>query len=155
MTIRTLAMRMLRYGPWAIQQHMPLLEQAGLLDNERVLWIVNHVTFARRLWLERVRDGRITSSPTDVVDARAALARCTDDTAAWIAWLESVASDELNVDIRFVTLERERVTQSLADIVMHVINHSTHHTHELGVILRANGVAPTPTDYIVYSRQHP
>jgi uncharacterized damage-inducible protein DinB len=134
---------------------MPLLEQAGLLDNERVLWIVNHVTFARRLWLERVRDGRITSSPTDVVDTRAALARCTDDTAAWIAWLESVASDELNVDIRFVTLERERVTQSLADIVMHVINHSTHHTHELGVILRANGVAPTPTDYIVYSRQHP
>ena len=148
-------MRMLRYGPWAIEQHLPLLEQAGLLDDERVLWILNHVTFARRLWLERVRDGRITTSPTDVVDAPAALARCIDDTAAWIAWLESVASDELDVDIRFVTLERDRVTQSLADIVMHVINHSTHHTHELGVILRANGVAPNPTDYIVYSRQHP
>lgn len=150
-----MAMRMLRYGPWVLERHRAALLEADLLDDERVLWIYNHITFARRLWLQRVRDGRIRTSPRDVVPVAEAIERCVDDTAAWVAWLDSLAEDELSIPVSFTSLEGEDLTMSLADIVMHVINHSTHHAHELATIVRAHGHVPPSTDFIVFARQHP
>jgi uncharacterized damage-inducible protein DinB len=147
-------MHMMRYGLWAMERHAAELDRAGLLQDARVVEIVRHIMFARRLWLERVRDGVITAVPDDIQSFDEAMARCVDDTAAWVAWLESVSDDGLNETVTFTSIEGEQHTQPLASIAMHVVNHTTHHAHELGMILRSRGYRPPSTDYIVYARLH-
>lgn len=151
-TVRTIAMNMFRYGQWALERHVAALTEGGLADHDRVLWIVNHVVNARRIWLERVRDGVITSRIDETLPLAQSLARCADDTAAWVAWLEEVTGDDLAMEIVYRNLKGEEYRQPLHEIAFHVINHGTHHLHELGTIERAHGTVPPPTDYIVFTR---
>jgi uncharacterized damage-inducible protein DinB len=151
-TARTIAMNMLRYGHWALERHASALREHGLTEHERVLWIVNHVVNAKRIWLERVRDGVISTRIDDPLPLDEALARSADDTAGWVAWLDSLPGDDLDRAMIYRNLKGDEYRQPLHEIVFHVINHGTHHLHEIGTILRTHGAVPPPTDYIVYTR---
>lgn len=147
-------MQMMRYGVWVLEQHLAECQRLQLHQHHRVVEVVRHIVFARRLWLERLRDGTITATPNEVLSVDQALQRCAFDTAAWVAWLDSAADDDLQGPVAYTALDGTTYTQSLADITMHVVNHTTHHAHELAMIVRAHGGTPPQTDYIVYTRQH-
>ena len=43
-------------------------------------------------------------------------------------------------------------SNSLKDILFHIINHSTHHRGQILMDLRSNGIEPNSLDYIFYKR---
>ncbi|MFK5971745.1 MAG: DinB family protein [Flavobacteriaceae bacterium] len=43
-------------------------------------------------------------------------------------------------------------TNTLRDILFHVINHSTHHRGQIAMSFRSNKIEPITTDYIFYKR---
>ena len=43
-------------------------------------------------------------------------------------------------------------TNTLQEVLFHIINHSTHHRGQIATDFRANGLEPIPLDYIFYKR---
>lgn len=54
--------------------------------------------------------------------------------------------------IRYRNSNGEQFDNSIADILTHVINHSSYHRGQIFKMLRQKGEEPINTDYITYAR---
>lgn len=54
--------------------------------------------------------------------------------------------------IDYENSEGRLFTNTVQDIIFHIINHSTHHRAQILANLRANNIEPKPLDYIFYKR---
>ncbi|MEK6152673.1 DinB family protein [Flavobacteriaceae bacterium 3-367] len=61
-------------------------------------------------------------------------------------------ADDFDRRIDYETTEGRLFTNTLGDILFHVINHSTHHRAQISKDFRMNGIEPIPMDYIHYKR---
>ncbi len=61
-------------------------------------------------------------------------------------------TDDFEKRIDYESTEGRLYTNSLQDILFHIINHSTHHRAQISVDFRANGLEPIQFDYIFYKR---
>ena len=43
-------------------------------------------------------------------------------------------------------------TNTVQDLLFHIINHSTHHRGQIAMNFRQNGIEPIPLDYVLYKR---
>jgi len=61
-------------------------------------------------------------------------------------------ADDFDKRIDYETTQGRLFTNSLKDILVHIVNHSTHHRGQISVDFRNNGQEPLPMDYIHYKR---
>ena len=61
-------------------------------------------------------------------------------------------ADDFERRISYENTEGQEYTNSLQDILFHIINHSTHHRAQISGIYRNNDLEPIPQDYILYKR---
>ena len=61
-------------------------------------------------------------------------------------------TDDFELRIDFEDEEGRLFTNSLQDILFHIVNHSTHHRGQMMMELRDNGLEPLLLDYIFYKR---
>ncbi len=54
--------------------------------------------------------------------------------------------------INYTNLKGDAFTNSIRDILFHVINHSTYHRGQIAADLKQHGIEPPITDYIFYKR---
>lgn len=54
--------------------------------------------------------------------------------------------------ISYENTEGRSYSNTLQDILFHIVNHSTHHRGQISVEFRANGMEPPSMDYILYKR---
>ncbi|MCU0331285.1 MAG: DinB family protein [Candidatus Kapabacteria bacterium] len=145
--------QLLQYGVWSMARHFHVLESAGLLSDERVQWILGHVVNARILWLERLRDGVVRTSIDRAMAPSSSIEHAASETDAWIQWLRNGGEDLLDSIVSYRNLRGEEFHQPVHEVISHVVNHTTHHLHELSMIERAAGVVPPVTDLIAFFRQ--
>jgi uncharacterized damage-inducible protein DinB len=50
-------------------------------------------------------------------------------------------------------MKGEKFANTIKDIVVHVINHSTYHRAQIAQLVKQSGGEPAKTDYIVYQRE--
>lgn len=144
---------LLHYGVWSIARHVHVLDAAGLLADQRVLWILGHVVNARALWLERLRDG-VIGTPIDRAMAPSMIVdHAAQETEEWISWLRAGGQARLDDIVSYKNLHGAEFQQPVHEVVSHVVNHTTHHLHELSMLERAAGVVPPVTDLIAFFRQ--
>ena len=61
-------------------------------------------------------------------------------------------TDDFEKRIDYTNSEGRLFTNTLQDILFHIINHSTHHRGQISVDFRASGLGPVTTDYALYKR---
>lgn len=61
-------------------------------------------------------------------------------------------ADPLDSRIIYENTEGKSFSNSLVDILFHIINHSTYHRGQLASDFRQHGIDPLPLDYIHYKR---
>ena len=61
-------------------------------------------------------------------------------------------ADDFEKRIDFENTEGRLFTNTLQDVLFHIINHSAHHRGQISMNFRTNGIAPIPFDYINYKR---
>ncbi len=61
-------------------------------------------------------------------------------------------ADNFDKRIAYETTEGKSYTNTIQDILFHIINHSTHHRSQISMDLRNNGLEPIPLDFIFYRR---
>ena len=113
-----------------------------------------HVVGAEWIWLRRWLGDNPKAAPVWVAEAslpelRAHLAAVGSEREAYLAGLEE---GDLERVVEYRRLSGEADAARLADLVRHVVNHSTYHRGQVVTQLRQVGASPPGTDFIAYVR---
>ena len=61
-------------------------------------------------------------------------------------------TDDYEERIDYENIEGRLFTNTIQDMLFHIINHSTHHRAQILMDLRENGLEPIPLDFVFYKR---
>jgi uncharacterized damage-inducible protein DinB len=129
---------------YLVQQQQPL--------PEKVLTLLSHTLNAHEIWNCRIVD----SIPACSVWEMRALSEMQEaDRKHFETSLEILASVDLSTEIAYSTSKGEPFSNSVRDILFHVINHSTYHRGQIMTALKEAGAGVLVTDYIFYKRAQP
>ena len=151
----------LGYTAWASRR---LVEAAAQLSPEQlsrdfqtadrsVLGTLAHVFAADRIWLARMLNEPI---PTFLTDADYRLSVLQNDWPAllerWQEWARGLTDESAGAMLSY---ERQGTTyrQPVWQVVLHVVNHGTHHRGQVSGFLRTMGHTPPPLDLVAYHRE--
>jgi uncharacterized damage-inducible protein DinB len=152
----------LDYTSWASKR---LMDAAAKLSDEElkrdfktsdkcVLDTLVHVFAADRIWLSRIH-GAARATFIDAEDRNFAALQ-----AAWPAlhqrwkeWAAPLSDQDSVAKIAYRDMKGNPYEQPLWQILLHVVNHGTHHRGQAAGFLRAMGHAPPPLDLIAYYRE--
>ena len=147
------------YSAWASQR---VVDAAGKLSDEElrrdhksadksVLGTLVHTFAADRIWYARVTGAPITKF-VDESDHDMAVLR-SDWPTLYSDWAKFLAGADLGSVIPYKDMKGNPYETPLWQIVLHVVNHGSHHRGMVAAMLRAMGQTPPPLDEIAYFRQ--
>lgn len=150
------------YNAWANARLIAVLEG---LDEERLtrridssfpslLSTVAHIVGAEWIWLERWK-GRSPSAAPEWIDGstlQELRARLGEVERSRMEWVGRLREADLESRIDYRTLAGHPFSERLADLLLHLVNHSSYHRGQLTTMLRQVGATPAGTDYIVFLR---
>ncbi len=152
----------LAYTTWATQ--LLLTAAAGLTEEELtrdfktsdrcVLDTLVHVFAADRIWLARIEGNSPSAfvTPEDREFTRlqsawpALLGR-------WKDWAAQLGDRDVEATISYRDMKGNPWESPLWQIVLHVVNHGTHHRGQVSGFLRSMGHTPPQLDLIAYYRE--
>jgi uncharacterized damage-inducible protein DinB len=151
----------LDYTTWASAR---LLEAAGKLSNEEltrdfgtadknVVGTLAHVFAADRVWMARIQG----QPPAKfITDADRDLALLNREWPAlldvWQQWAGGLTAENITTTASYKDLKGNSYATPWWQIVLHVVNHGTHHRGQASGFLRAMGHVPPPLDLMAYYR---
>ena len=143
--------QMFTYNDWATKTTIESTKGMTNKD-ERLTELLSHIIAAQKVWLNRVLGEDTHTNPWEkyVEDEFGSLS--TNITTEWISLLEKYNDQDLDKRIEYRNLKGEKFVNTVKDIAVHVINHSTYHRAQIAQRIRQLGGSPAVTDYIVYKR---
>lgn len=144
--------RQVRYDAWANRR----LADALTDRHERPLRLLAHVATAERVWLGRIYGTQPVSTAAELwpaLDAsgcRALVGRAAEELGAFAA---SVTEDGLGREAVYRNSSGTAYRTPVRDVLTHVLLHSHYHRGQAATALRALGVDPPGTDFIVFVRE--
>jgi uncharacterized damage-inducible protein DinB len=152
----------MRYSAWASRRLVDVaatLEEAELTrdfatGDKTVVGTLAHVFAADRIWLARVQ-GRATARFIDEADRKLDVLRYDWPPliAQWDVLLGAETDASVTRVIEYPNLKGDLFATPLWQIVLHVVNHGTHHRGQVSGFVRAMGHTPPPVDLIAYYRE--
>jgi len=148
----------LRYSGWASQR---LLDAARKLSpddltrnvgvsHESILGTLSHIHFADRIWYSRVVD------PNEPVIRQSDLPTLEEQWSAiqrkWEAWAEGVQPADLVRMVASKSMDGVAYEIAAEKAVLHLVNHDSLHRGQVMAMIRQLGIAPPPTDLMMYYR---
>ncbi|HLK66070.1 MAG TPA: DinB family protein [Bryobacteraceae bacterium] len=152
----------LDYHAWASRR---LVEAAAQLSVEEltrdfktsdrsVLDTLVHVYAADRLWLRRMEGLPFAGYSSD---ADRSLAVLQNDWPAlmerWKEWTSRRTGETASAPFTYSDLKGRTWTQPIWQLILHVVNHGTHHRGQTAGFLRSMGHVPPPLDLVFYYRE--
>ena len=141
-----------KYNDWATRTAANSLKGLEKKD-ERIGDLLSHIVLAQKLWLNRTLRREIIVKPWDKLSVQECISQSTSVTAEWVNMLENLNDKDLDKRIEYTNTKGKKYVNTIRDIVMQVINHSTYHRAQIAQKVRSLGRTPAVTDYIVYQRQ--
>ncbi|MBZ5577083.1 MAG: DinB family protein [Acidobacteriia bacterium] len=152
----------LAYSAWASQR---LVGAASRLTpdelnrdfqtaDRHVLGTLVHVYAADRIWLARVTGA---PSPAFTTDADYHFPVLQNDWPAlhqrWQHWAAALTGEQTDSTVAYKDTKGHAYTSVLWQIVLHVVNHGSHHRGQVSGFLRAMGHPPPALDLGLYYRE--
>jgi uncharacterized damage-inducible protein DinB len=151
------------YNVWASRR---LLQAVSGLSTEElsrdfgtadksILGTLAHLYAAEKNWLARMQEGRAAMQGRTAEDNQmeTLLPKWTEVQEDWKAWVNQLPPEAPDRVMEYVDLRDNQWAQPLWQILLHVVNHSTHHRGQVSGFLRALGKTPPPLDFIVFVRE--
>jgi uncharacterized damage-inducible protein DinB len=145
-------LNLLKYNDWATREAAEPINKFGKKD-ERIIGLLSHIVSAQKVWLNRTLQRDVHSDPWQKHTVEECISHSTSRTSEWINLLESMSEKDLDKRIEYANSKGEIYNNTIKDIVLHLINHSTYHRAQIATLVRQAGGEPARTDYIVYQRQ--
>jgi uncharacterized damage-inducible protein DinB len=144
--------RQFAYDEWANREVLNAIRAAGDA-NPRSLQLMSHILAAELVWLERLK-GQPQSVP---VWPQPDLAQCEAQAAKlggqWLKFLDLITAGDVSQSISYRNSKGEQWTNTIVDVLTHVVMHSAYHRGQIATHMRATGQTPAYTDFIHGVRQ--
>jgi uncharacterized damage-inducible protein DinB len=149
----------LDYSAWATQR---LMDTAAKLSEEEltrdfktadktVLDTLVHIYAADRIWLSRVlAEPRATFIDPEDRDLTLLQTEWPALHQRWKLWLRDFNDDHVLRVIEFKNTKGHAYAMPVWQILLHVVNHGTHHRGQVSGFLRAMDRTPPPLDLMAY-----
>lgn len=111
-----------------------------------------HIAWAEWLWLERWQHRSPKQAALPDASDLQAIARVIDDVArGQQSFIEQISDDRLSERIAYINIKGERWEYTLAEMLQHLVNHSTYHRGQIVTLLRQAGATTvSSTDFLLY-----
>ena len=150
----------LEYSTWATRR---VLDASAKLSTEElnrdfgtsdrgVLGTLAHTFGADRVWLARVTGNPQRGLAAEDRELSTILREWPEVHNGWREWARGMSDESLLAVLDYKDLKGNPWRQSLWEIVLHVVNHGTHHRGQVSGFLRSMGYTPPPLDLIFYYR---
>lgn len=146
--------RQFAYEAWANGKVLAAIKASRAESTSgRPLQIMAHILSAQRLWLER-----LTQQPqSQPVWPECSLDQCETQMAElrrlWNEYLARLSSVALAEKITYKNSKGENWSNSVEDVLTHVVLHSAYHRGQIASLMRAADDMPAYTDFIHALRQ--
>ena len=149
----------LRYSGWASQRLLDAAKKLSPEDLTRnvgashssILGTLSHIHFADRIWYSRVVD------PNEAVIRESNWATLEKEWPAiqrkWEAWAEGLQDSDLGRMIACKSMDGIAYEVVAEKVVLHLVNHDSLHRGQVMGMIRQLGIAPPPTDLMMYFRE--
>ena len=138
--------RQFAYNAWANGEVLATIRKNS--GSERSVQLMSHILAAERLWLERLKQ-----QPQSVpVWPRPDIGQCEADAAdlaqLWHDYLDLITAGDVSLEISYKNSKGEPWSNTISDILTHVVMHSAYHRGQIASHMREKGQTPAYTDYI-------
>lgn len=153
LTMKDYFLKLLNYDSYSNLQLTELLFSAN--EPQNAVGLMAHIISAKQRWLLRCKE---LPPPSDALwpDWQAAQFKYLIEEGhhAWVEYVGNLTDDDFKRIINYQNMKGENMSDTLSDILAHLINHGTHHRAQIGQHLKLAGLEQLPvTDYIFYVRQ--
>jgi uncharacterized damage-inducible protein DinB len=149
------------YSGWATGQ---ILNACSPLDSDQldldcgashtsILRTLRHIHDGERVWLRRLEEvdnDRLPRGPAPERSFEYLVESWPVLRESYRRWLEAASDLDLNEEILTILPDDEEFRVPRLQIILHVINHTSHHRGQIVTMLRAFGVQPPNTDLTCY-----
>lgn len=115
----------------------------------RTLFLFSHIQNAHHIWNYRIikKEALYKVFQEHSIEPLNILNQNNHDITQQI-----IKENDLNTPIQYTNTKNETFTNTIQDILFHIINHSTYHRAQIATLLRQENINPPITDYIAYKR---
>jgi uncharacterized damage-inducible protein DinB len=144
--------RFFAYDDWANREVIASFHAVGTPPT-RSLTLLAHILGTEYVWYSRL----ISRVSPFAVWPQLSVANCEQHAIAlkriWEDYLNDAGPDDLQRGISYKNTKGESFTNSVADILTHVVMHSAYHRGQIASDMRSHGHTPAYTDFIHAVRQ--
>ncbi len=138
---------LLHYTRWANTKILEELLRESQPSEKAIKWLA-HIFAAQHLWLDRM-----TEDPGNhLIWPEWGIYECEEQLKKldkrWSSFFESLSDEGLQRQVSYVTSRNEKFTNTIGEILTHLILHAPHHRGQINAELRAEGQTPPQVDYI-------
>lgn len=117
---------------------------------EKALLLINHTLNAHEIWNHRIMQQPVE---TNVWEVRPIDRLKTINENNLLMSKDIILNFDLEKIISYTNSSGNSYTNSVKDVLFHIINHSTYHRGQIATDCKLNGMTPLVTDYIFYKRE--
>jgi len=152
------------YTIWANQR---ILDAAAALTAEEltrdfgsadksILGTLLHIHGGDLVWIERMHGTSLTTRPYDASATLGTLqAEWPKVWARWKTYVDGLAEDAAEAEISYRTFKGDAFRTPVWQIILHVVNHGTHHRGQAAGFIRSLGKMPPILDLTQFYRTLP
>ena len=118
-----------------------------------ILGTLAHLFAADRIWLARLKGEPTSHLAGDPgLDLPALQKDWPTLLELWKSWAAGLTDEQAVAQISYADMKGRPWKQPLWQLILHVVNHGTHHRGQVSGFLRSLGHAPPPTDLVYFYR---
>ncbi len=138
--------RLFGYDEWANRAALRSLRTGS--PGQRAVKLMAHVAATERLWYDRLlgQQQSLPVWPDFTLDQSEDLVGRM--TAAWREYLDALAPAGLAQVVEYTNSKGEPWTNTVRDVLLHVVMHSVYHRGQIAAEVRASGGEPAYTDFV-------
>jgi uncharacterized damage-inducible protein DinB len=150
--MREYFIRLFKYNNWANELVLDTLSRNTFRDPE-IFKIFSHVMNAQFIWMSRISGDKNLHKPVWSQHSLEDLKKFSKESSAlWLDYLSKLDEKELQRSISYSNSEGQAFSNTVSDMLPHIVNHASYHRGQVNKLIRREGFPVHNTDYITYRR---
>ena len=138
---------------YTFEMNASFADQLLSIDREvdgKIVSFYAHILTAHHLWNQRILSRPSEFGVWELIDSSEWKEINKNNYETSLSILTGYAKDDV---ITYINTSGKSFSNTIEDIMFHVINHSTHHRAQISLLLRGNDIEPLKSDYILQLRK--
>lgn len=113
--------------------------------------VLKHLVWAEKVWLGRVKPNVVATIMRDISPAEL-IKEWEEVTELWVETVKEATEADFDKEIVYLNTKGEEFRNTLFEVILHFVDHSTYHIGQMMNAIRAFGLEPVSTNYIHFLR---